>query len=542
MNKNSVVRVFKRLFRSEVAPDLSATGTQGTSEAKKEDKRPASGLNTNSHKKGVVLRKILEFGDYIKTQVTRIDTVKKMLLFVHKEIFVRFEKLREIGLINENSYESFSSIPEKSKALLVEDFSLENTKLRDLADENTSLKEQLAIFEKQIINNEMSSGDELFLSEGKESFLTQAVELNRKCEIYHEKIIALKKHIDNLEKNEAKYRQLISKYTKSELLNSEVNTETDDLFELEEKIGYLQAKIEHQDNIINAIAGDSSSCGDLITAINGLEIEKKKFSERIAASEKETKDKILKLCENSDEFSKLKSIIEENQTLYKKLDELESQLQSASSLFMDKNPAVKIEELHQEAYSFKELGDINGKLSEVIDRKECGENTMPNLLDLLSQEKDKLASFMKLKDNKLKIIKEDPEKRRSIEMMSDLRRENTRHLATIKRLNTSLSVVNSKHTQLAIQVLKFRQIFVENKQLKIDLERSNVLLFGYKKKEDDLVALKKDHYAMKNKYCKLKNDYDNTMAINRKIVEQVKQLKTENSLLLSQYKKIFGNE
>jgi len=493
-------------------------------------------------KRVAMLRRILEFEDDLAVKVGQIHTARNMLLFMHQNIILKFEHLHELGILGDSSYATLTDITAKNQELLAG--AGQEAGAQDpaaLAQENESLRRQLKVLYDKHVKSDIISGKELLLEEEKAKLQGRLDDLKLRYEGAFKKIEVLQNENQELVKIEAKYKLLSAKAASAERGVLELEKNAGVLQELESQNRLLKGRVEHQERLIHAMSWGDPKHKEIYESITELGEQKRRLQSQLKGP-----DAFGAAWENisleEDERAGMGELLQENRSLYQRLESTDAALEVSDAPQGSQGLLSSMEGLQEDTFHLKELALAKKDVEAQLDEKNRRIRDVSAMMEHLRKENAVLKQALEAKSRKVEAVAEDPAKKKMMEAVVGLRKENSRLQLEIENLHYVVSSISARNEAMET---KLRQLIVvgrENRMLKQEAERKDNLLADYKKRDDELRSMKKFCYQLQSEYTKVKNEYAKAAEENHKLESKITKVRSEYEGMISEYNKLFDGE
>jgi len=493
-------------------------------------------------KKMLLLRKTLEFEEDIAGKVAEIQTQRNMLLFMHQYLLLKFENLHAIGVLSEKSYSMLSTITDKTQAMLAESGKPVAGEPQALAQENESLKRQLKTLYDKHVKSDIISEKELTLEEDKARVLARFEELKKRYVNAQKKITLLEEANAKLGQIQTRFKLLSARVEASEKRATDLENATRLLHEAESRAKLLESRVQHQERLIQSMAWENPKQKELVDSITELDEKKKELKEHLLDQKDLLGDVLAGIQDGDEQKQGLESLIKENRTLYEELRENDEKIESAKPFAKSSSLLANMENLQEDTFHLNELAQAKEQLAKLVQAKEKNIQDMTAMFNALKQENTSLKLALEAKSRTVKSLDSDPATRKMMEVISALKKENNRYQLATENLHHVITTLSERNEAAETKLAELRSSNRENQYLKQELEKRAKLIADYKKRDEDVKAIKRDAYQLQAELTKAQNDYARAVAENTKLEAKITSVRAEYEGMISEYNKLFEGD
>lgn len=456
--------------------------------------------------KVAILKKAFEFEPGLKSRLAEIVSVRDLLLFLHDAVLFRFGKLREIGLINPESFEVLGALNEKLGSVLTQDLSILAGEVgppdtEELRRENLELKERMEALHARYVKTGIITEKEL--EQEKEIRFLQS-----KVREQHSQLDIARKRLKIL----ASYQDMVqSLRAKNSLLNS---------------------RLENQTRLLKTLTANNPGQQELVSSVEKLEDENSRLRKDLDRQTELLDQLKIHLPDSLKQTAG--ELITRNAGLYADLEHREAQLKSVDSSEHSKEGLLdNIERLSQANIQLKNSIGAAQIIESYIKDQKKGTGDPDKVIAALQTENKRLELALDAKEEQIQVLSADPASRKLIRAYSNLQNE-YRELYMENKVQGQLyqQEIEAKKALMA-QVREQAALIKENQRLQTELESGKRLADLFRKLELQYKLLKKDHSEIKLKYERALVDLE---VLNKKLAK----VSTEYEQLIKEYENIFS--
>lgn len=520
------------------APGNTPSAAETAAKQEQATVQPSAAV-TAAAKKMIWLRKTLEFEEDIAEKVANIHTSRNMLLFMHQYMLFKFENLHSIGVLSEKSYTMLTRITHQTQTILTDSAKTVTTDPKELFQENESLKRQLKTLYDKHVKSDIISEKELILEEEKAKILARFEELKKRYVNSQKKIQILEETNAKLDQIHTRYKLLSAKVGSTEKNAADLENTLRLLHEAQSRAKLLQSRVEHQERLIQSMAWENPGQKELVDSITALDEKKRELNSQLQDQKDMLSGALASLQDGDEQKQGIKSLIDENRTLYEELKDNDETLQSASSFTEAPSLLTSMENLQEDTFHLNELAKAKEDLASILQAKERSIQDMAAMFNTLKRENTALKLALEAKSGKMKALDSDPLTRRMIQTIAALKKENYRFQLEIGNLHHIVSISSDRNELADKKIKELRNACRETQYLKQEMERKDKLIGEYKKRDEDYRVMKRELYQFQSELTKSQNDCAKAINENAKLEAKIISVRSEYEGMISEYNKLF---
>jgi hypothetical protein len=461
----------------------------------------------NISEKMAALREALDFEQNVQSRLDKIHSSRDLLIFLHEVLLFKFFRFREIGLLSPESSKAIEALNRSFETVLVKQESSETKG----GDENVSE----ILRENEVLRKQLDSLREKRVTPG----------------IISQREIALDQETDYLKRRN---RELTLELGVARKKGDAFLASQEMIRGLRAKNSLLSSKVEHQANLLRALAADNTKNQEYLASIEKVKEENILLKSRLA-KQSGVLDQLQQFVpEGWPSQGLIQDLIVRHRGLLAELDDNSTRFEAMASRDPEKGLAESYERSRDENIHIKNLIETNETISNFVAGQKGEGDDPEQLVEILRSENQRLEQLLASKKEQIKVLATDPSNRGFIRLLRRIKEENNQLARDNAIREDFCRHLEQEKNLLQGEVRKLAAQAQQARQMQADIEYKNRLLASLKK-----VELK--YEAMKKKYVELNTKYEGDSEKYRQANKKIERLTTEYNLLLQEYENLFGS-
>lgn len=452
--------------------------------------------------KSAVLAEALRFSPDQKLRIESSCSRNELLLCIREMVLPRLTKLGGLGFLSEESIRTLARLDEKIGGVLEAEPSLGTPPAKsaeELMDENAELKERIERLYARYIETDLppETASEL---RGKIQSLSATVDDQR--------------------------AQLSIAQKKLETLFSSRETIRD----LRIKVGVLQSRLDYQTKLIRALTADNRENQELVSRIDGLLDENRQLKMEL--------DRQADLLERLQKYlppgsqRMVEDLIKKNQTLRSRLEEADTELESAFTNPENRNNLVEyLDKLNEENIHLKSMCETKQSIDDFI--RDEGKGDADAIIEHLKLENQRLEIASDSRRRQVEYFAAPLAERPILKAYTKLRDERRELFAENQFKDQLYRHQEDEKSRLIAQTRERTTLIKENQRLRADMAAREKEWNGLLKKT------LKESRALGLELSKMRARHDDLLNEKDALTRELAALNEEHKTLLSQLEGFF---
>ncbi len=507
--------VFSRIMGREapatdyLADQPAVQETPGTRVTSAEIEEPGateapSSSTMNIASKLKILKQTFDFEPGLKNRLGAIHSCRELLLFIADSFLYRFEKLREIGLLSQESAIIYEALNEKLAMVLMADqhgVGPEGSPSdpQELFRENTELRQEIDSIRARYVKTGIVTDTELAQDKEIQYLQGRVREQQTKLKVMHQRL-----------KTTESFREMAQS--------------------LQARLSLLQAKLVHQSRLIRSMTAGNPRHQDLLATVKQLTDENKQLKHELEKQADPMGD--LKRRLPSEAHPMIEELVHSNVRLLADIDDKDQQLEIVSGGSQE-DLVDYIERLSEKNTHLKEQLSTRQSIDQLLKDLDTQTDGKPGrIIEALSTENLRLKHDIQRKEAQLQAISAEPANHPLRKAYTRLQLE-YRELNKEKQLQEAIYRQEQEERQVLLAQARERALLLkENRQLKAQLASNQQLGPLLNKAETQCQVLKKERSELVIKYERALVELEGAK-------KKLDKITAEYGLLMGEYHKLF---
>jgi DNA repair exonuclease SbcCD ATPase subunit len=454
--------------------------------------------------KVAVLKNTFEFDKKLESRLTEVHTYRELILYYYDVLLVRFTKLREIGIVNQDSSELISRLNEKTTSMLASaSISASETNapsLQELQEENERLRKEIAALHERYLKTGIITDTELALEKEVKYLQSRLREQQTKMSLAAKKLKAL-----------LPYQEMSQS--------------------LRAKNSILQSKVDHQARLLKSLTADSPKQQQLVSGIDRLRVENRQLNEDLEKQAGLLAQ--LKTLLPSESRHILDELIDSNTRLHTEFEEKRTALEGVLSARGSEESLLEtIDRLSEENAQLTGRLGTHQQLSSYLDDHRAGKADVGNLVQLLTAKNEQLKLELEAKEERIQVLSSDSSDRPAVKAYWQLQHKYKQLFMESRAREQFYTQARDERKNLIAQASERTALIKENQRLKTELDSKRRIGDVLRKLEFQCTTLKRERGEFRTK--------SESLAVQNADLEQkLSKISAEYRLLLKEYENIF---